>query len=300
MELRHLRYFVAVAEELHFGRAARRLHIVQPTLSAQIVRLEEELGVPLFYRTKRRVELTSAGRAFLPEARQTLEQSERAIREARRAAAGETGQLGIGVTAQASYNIITKVGSIYRERFPGVELAPREMNSSVQVEALREGSIEVGFLRLPGGYEDEDLEVKAFSQEPLMAVLPKSHPLSVHKRVPLESLADESFIVPKRDREPGFYEQLLIVCERAGFVPRVAHETTEIQVGLGLTAAGLCVGLLPASVRNLSMTGVVFKKLAEPVPEVVLSVAWRRGALSSAARAFLKVAEEVARKPVRS
>ena len=148
MELRHLRYFVAVAEELHFGRAAKRLHIVQPTLSAQIARLEEELGVSLLYRTKRKVELTEAGRAFLAEAHKTLEHSERAVREARRAASGEAGRLAVGLVGSATYGVLTEVLGLYSERFPDVQLAPHEMNTVGQIEALREGSIQVGFLRL--------------------------------------------------------------------------------------------------------------------------------------------------------
>ena len=299
MELRHLRYFVAVAEELHFGRAAKRLHIVQPTLSAQIVRLEEELGVPLFYRTKRRVELTSAGRAFLPEARQTLEGSERAIREARRAASGETGRLTIGLVGSATYSVLTEVLSVYRERFPDVELAPREMNTVDQVEALREGTIEVGFLRPSSDFYTEDLTVKAFIREPMVMVLPKDHRLSSLKLVSLKALAGEPFVLPSREREPGFYEQVKRACREAGFTPRVAQEVTEMQVGLGLGASGMgVVGLLPASVRNIKATGIVFKKLVKPVPQMELSVAWRPETLSPAARAFFDVAAQVARRPL--
>lgn len=256
MELRHLRYFVAVAEELHFGRAAKRLHIVQPTLSAQIVRLEEELGVPLLYRTKRRVELTMAGKAFLPEARQTLEQSERAIREARRAASGETGRLTIGLVGSATYSVLTEVLGVYRERFPDVELAPREMNTVDQVPALREGIIEVGFLRPSQDQDTEDLTVEVLAQEPLMAVLPKNHRLCSLKLVPLKALAGEPFVLPAREREPGFYEQVKRACQDAGFAPRVAQQVTEMQVGLGLGASGMgVVGLLPASVRNIRLPG---------------------------------------------
>ena len=297
VELRHLRYFVAVAEELHFGRAAKRLHIVQPTLSAQIVRLEEELGVPLFYRTKRRVELTSAGTAFLPEARRTLEQSERAIREARRAASGETGRLAIGLVGSATYSVLTEVLSVYRERFPDVILAPREMNTVGQVEALREGTIEVGFLRPASGFEAQDLRLEVFIREPMVVVLPKDHRLATLKLVPLEALAAEPFVLPSREREPGFNEQVTRACQEAGFTPTVVQEVTEMQVGLGLGAAGLgVVGLLPSSVRNITASGIVFKKLAKPVPEMDLSVAWRPEALSPAARAFLDAAARIARR----
>lgn len=298
VELRHLRYFVAVAEELHFGRAAKRLHIVQPTLSAQIIRLEGELGVPLFYRTKRRVELTSAGEAFLPEARRTLEGSERAIREARRAASGETGRLTIGLVGSATYSVLTEVLlGVYRERFPDVTLAPREMNTVDQVEALHEGTIEVGFLRPPSGFDAKDLKLDVFIREPMVAVLPKDHRLATLKLVPLKALAGEPFVLPSREREPGFNEQVTRACQDAGFAPKVAQEVTEMQVGLSLTASGMgMVGLLPASIRNIKAAGITFKKLAKPVPEMDLYVAWRPETLSPAARAFLNVAAQVARR----
>ena len=294
VELRHLRYFVAVAEELHFGRAAKRLHIVQPTLSTQIQRLEAEVGVQLLHRTKRSVGLTEAGRVFLEEARQALEHSERAVRSAKRAAAGEMGRLNVGVTPNATYGVLTDVVTLFRERCPDAAVVPREMHSTAQIEALREGSVEVGFLRLPAGREYEDVEVEFFAREPLMAVLPKSHPLAAEKRVQLESLADEAFLIPDRGLEPGYYEQLVAICESADFVPKVAQETTEIQVGMALTATGGYVGLLPASTRHLKMTGVVAKRLVEPVPEIELSVAWRSGTLSPVARTFLDMAKEVA------
>ena len=301
MELRHLRYFVAVAEELHFGRAAKRLHIVQPTLSAQIARLEEELGVSLLYRTKRKVELTEAGRAFLAEEHKTLERSERAVREARRAASGEAGRLAVGLVGSATYGVLTEVLGLYSERFPDVQLAPREMNTVGQIEALREGSIQVGFLRPRSDFDAEDLRIEIFTREPMMAVLPREHQLCASKVVPLKALAGEPFVLPAREREPGFCEQVANACREAGFVPRVAQEVTEMQVGLGLGAAGMkYVGLLPASVRNIKTTGVVFKKLAKPVPEMTLFIAWRPEGVSPAARAFLDVVEKVVRKPVRS
>ncbi len=293
MELRHLRYFVAVAEELHFGRAARRLHIVQPTLSAQIQRLEAELGVRLFHRTKRSVRLTEAGRAFLEEACLALEHSERAIRAARRVASGELGQLNVGVAPSATYSVLTDVIGLFHERCPEVVVVPREMNTSVQVEALHEGSIEIGFLRLPDAHGFDSLEVRTFVRERLMAVLPDSHPLTALEQVPLEGLAGEPFLLPCQNREPGFCEQIIAVCERAGFFPKVRQRTTELQVGMALTAANGYVGLLPESACHLKTTGVVFKQLVEPVPEMELSVAWRKGELPPVARAFLGICGEI-------
>ena len=293
MELRHLRYFVTLAEELHFGRAARRLHIVQPTLSNQIFRLEEELGVQLFYRTKRSVELTDAGRAFLREARHTLEHSARAIREARRVAVGEAGHLEIGFVGSAIVGIISLVTGSFKERFPDVELAPHELNTSEQVVALIAGRIQVGFLRVPASFSDEDIEIQSFIQEPLIAVLPEAHPLSELSQVPLAALAKEPFITPAQAREPGYYEQLFNVCEHSGFVPEVAQEVTELQVGLRLVAAGVGLSLVPASVRDLKTTGVVYRKLTEPPPRIELSIAWLRDNKHPALLTFLDVCEEI-------
>ncbi len=178
MELRHLRYFVAVAEELHFGRAAKRLNVVQPALSKQISRLENELGVRLLNRTKRSVELTEAGRVFLEDARQVLDQSERAALKARMMAKGEIGCVEVGTVGSATYGVFKEVWGLYCKRFPEVTLAPYELTTAEQVEALRDGKIELGFLRLPADYDDDDLEVRAFLKEQLMAALSTTHPLS--------------------------------------------------------------------------------------------------------------------------
>lgn len=178
MELRHLRYFVAVAEELHFGRAAKRLNVVQPALSKQISRLENELGVRLLNRTKRSVKLTEAGGVFLEDARRVLDQSERAVLKARLIAQGEIGFLEVGTVGSATYGVFTEVWGLYRKRFPYVALAPHEMTTAKQVEALRDGDLEIGYLRLPADYVDEDLEVRTFLREPLMAALSTTHPLS--------------------------------------------------------------------------------------------------------------------------
>ncbi|WP_273845524.1 LysR substrate-binding domain-containing protein [Rubrobacter calidifluminis] len=296
MELRHLRYFVAVAEELHFGRAAKRLHIVQPTLSAQIQRLEKEVGARLLYRTKRTVRLTEAGLAFLEEAYLALEHSEKALQAARRVASGEAGLLAIGLVGSATYSVVTEVLSLYGKRFPGVHLAPREINTLDQISALQEGSIQIGFLRPPADFAPDDLKIEPFVKEPMMAVLPRDHPLTGSRTVPLAALSGEAFVLPSDEREPGFCEQVTRACEEAGFTPKIEQEVSEIQVGLGLNAAGRYVGLLPSSARHIKTTGIVFKRLAKPVPMMTLYIAWRPENLSATGLAFLGVCEEVSKR----
>lgn len=294
MELRHLRYFVAVAEELHFGRAAERLRVVQPAVTQQIRRLERELGLRLLVRSSRGVLLTEAGSAFLRGARASLDYSERAVLEARRAASGEEGRVRVGLVGSAAHGVLTGIARPFGERFPGVSLAPREMNSLPQTEALRAGRLDVGFLYLPPDRGFGDLEAEPFAEEPLVAVLPASHPLADSRRVRLEAMSEELFVVADRTREPGWDEQFRDACRGHGFVPKVAAETTELLVALGLVAAGAGVALLPASVCDLKVDGVAYRQLTTPAPAVRLSVAWSRQSPPPAARTFLGFAREFA------
>ena len=199
MELRHLRYFVAVAEELHFGRAARRLHIAQPPLSRQIRDLERDVGTPLFERRPRGVELTPAGRAFLPEARLTLAQAERAQRTAQRAAMGETGRLRVGfVEAAADTGILPDVLSFFRMHLPSIGLSLFEMDSLQQAEAFRDGRIDLGLLSSIPPDAARWLQVEVVHREPLVLAMPPTHPLVGRKRLALRDLAGESFVLIPR------------------------------------------------------------------------------------------------------
>ncbi|MBV9229224.1 MAG: LysR family transcriptional regulator, partial [Chloroflexi bacterium] len=193
MELRHLHYFIAVAEELHFGKAAERLQMAQPPLSQQIRQLEDELGVQLFYRTKRHVQLTEAGHVFLQEARQTLIQAEQAIVAARRAGRGELGRLAIGFVGSATSDILPTLIRGFQERYPEVELLLRELTTAQQVRALQDGRIHVGILRPP--VHDDTLRIETLFKEPLIVALPERHPLSSQVQLPIEALAREHFIL---------------------------------------------------------------------------------------------------------
>jgi len=291
MELRHLRYFVTVAEELHFSRAAARLHMAQPPLSQQIRRLEEEIGVTLFTRTRRRVELTAAGREFLREAQTLLELSHQAVRTAQRASRGEIGRLAIGFVASADLDVLPRVLRVWHRRFPQVEIVLHGLLPAPQIEALREGRIQVGFLRLP--VDEAGVVVERIQREPLVAVLPARHRLAQRARVRLSDLAGEPMVLFPRELAPGYYDLYVGACRQAGFTPRVAHEALGIQTNLGLVAAGLGFTLLPSAIRNLRRSGVVYRPLAPPTPQTDMALAYLREQSSPVLKAFCEIAREV-------
>ncbi|HYR95104.1 MAG TPA: LysR substrate-binding domain-containing protein [Candidatus Binatus sp.] len=293
MELRHLRYFVAVAEELHFGRAAVRLRMAQPPLSHQIRQLEEEMGVALFHRTKRRVEITPAGQVFLEEVRHLFAQAELAVSRAQRANRGEIGKLGIGFVPSADLDILPRVLRTWGKRFPRVEIDLHALLAVAQVEALREDRIQVGFVRLP--VDGGGLVIETIQQEPLMAVLPAGHRLARCARVRLADLAGDPMIMFPRRVASGYYDLLISACRGAGFTPQVLHEPGSIQTNLGLVSAKLGVTLMPASIRTLRRAGVVYRPLAPPVPQVEMALAYRRDDRSAVLPAFLQVVREVVR-----
>lgn len=292
MELRHLRYFVAVGEELHFGRAARRLHLAQPPLSRQIQALEKELGVRLLERTKRHVELTPAGRVFLEHARKLLSQADDAVVAARRAARGEIGRLAVGFVGSATYSVLPELLRVFHARFPEVELVLHEMTSAHQHQALREGRIEVGFVR--PAIPDEALARCVIRREPLVAALPAGHRLAQDNGpLPLSDLAGEPFILFPRDPRPSFGDLITGYCVAAGFSPRVVQETQEMQTAVSLVAAGIGVSLVPEAVRSLPRTGVTYRRLTEP-PVTELTMVYRHDHPSAVLRAFLEVVEQAA------
>lgn len=290
MELRHLRYFVAVAEELHFGRAATRLFIVQPSLSQQIRQLEDELGFPLLKRTKRSVELTDAGKVFLAEARNVLAQVQEAKRAAQRAYRGEIGRLVIGYISSSTYDLLPMMLSAYRERFPHVDVALRELTTQEQLRALEEESIQVGLLRLP--INDPMIHVKVVRREPIVCVLPEGHPLAKHARITVPLLANEPFVLQSRQRGGGYYAQLMNLCLTSGFSPNVIQEVTEMHTIVSLVAAGMGVSLVPLSVKNIRSQGVVYRELEGSTPLTEMAVAWLLNSHSTIVQNFLEVATE--------
>ncbi len=292
MELRHLRYFVTVAEELHFGRAAERLSIVQPSLSQQIQQLEKELGFPLLYRTKRSVELTDAGKVFLVEAKRVLTQVQEAKRAAQRASRGEVGRLVVGYISSSTYDLLPLMLRVYRERFPAVEVGLRELTTQEQVRALEEEYIHVGLLRLP--INAPLVKVEVVRREPIVCVLPEEHPLASHERIAVSLLADEPFVLQSSHRGGGYYIQLMKLCLSSGFTPNVVQEVTEMHTIVSLVAAGMGVSLVPLSARNIRSQGVVYRELEGPPALTEMAVAWLRYSRSTLVQNFLAVARETA------
>lgn len=294
MELRHLRYFVTVAEERNFTRAAERLHMAQPPLGQQIRKLEKELGVSLFHRTKRRVALTDAGSVFLEEARRTLRQAEQAARAAKAAGRGEAGRLAIGFVGSATYEVLPRVLRGYRGRYPDVALDLRQLSTNEQLRALRDGSIGVGLVRTlrdePRDLEGIDLMI--VSHKPLVAALPDTHPLASSRSVWLADLAEEAFILYPREVAPASYDRVLKLCSDAGFAPRVEQEASEMQTITGLVAARLGVSLVPGSVRFLRTHGIRYVPVEDETEPRQLAVVWNSGDASPILSGFLEVAGE--------
>jgi len=256
MELRHLRYFVAVAEELHMGRAAARLHISQPPLSQQIAALESEIGTLLFIRRGRGLCLSAAGSAFLEYARQTLVMAEHAVAVAREVGHGETGRLSVGYVSSLTYTYLPAIIQRFRQAYPRVGLSLHEMSVADQVRSLHERSLQIGLLR--GPLENAGLECDELVAEPFMLALPVAHALTKCGTVGVAQLRDETFIVHLGG---VFYGPLLRLCRRAGFDPVIVQEVTQIHAAVGLVGAGMGVALERASARALKIDGVAFRPI---------------------------------------
>jgi DNA-binding transcriptional LysR family regulator len=291
MELRHLRYFLAVAEELHFGRAAARLHMAQPPLSQQIRQLERELGFDLFARSTRRVRLTDAGRAFRDEARAALDRLADATAAAQRVARGDAGALAVGFVASATYAVLPRLYRLFHERHPGVRLTLSELSTAEQVVALRAGDIQVGLARAPVG--DDALLAEPIADEPLVVALPARHALARRDEIPLHDLAGQPFVLFPRQPRPGWIDVVRGACEAAGFRPAVAQEALELSTAVTLVAAGIGVSLVPASARALRLEGLVYRPLRPPTPTTRLLALRLPDEPRPAVDRFLEVVREV-------
>ncbi len=293
LDFRRLYYFVVVAEELHFTRAAERLHIAQPPLSYQIQQLERELGVQLFNRTRHQVQLTEAGQVLLEAARRILGQVEQTVYAVRRVGQGEVGFLTIGFIPSASNNILPLVLQTFHQRFPDVQLFLKEMTPDQIVRGLHEQQIDVGILYLP--LDDSELNTQAILREPLLAVLPIAHVQATLPGVALHTLADEHFIVHSRYvAVPGLFSHIMEACRQAGFIPKVVEQAWLMQTIIGLVGANMGIALVPASVRNLHREGVIYKPLLDVSTEVAMGVISRRDEEMPVLQRFLQVVDEVA------
>jgi len=285
MELRQLRYFVAVAEELHFRRAAERLHISQPPLSQQIRALEDELGFALLERTRRRVQLTPAGEAFLRDARVILSELDGAVATARGIDAGQTGRLRVGFVGSALLSIVPGTVERFRSSRPGVAIELRERSTVDQLRAISAGVIDVGLVRPP--IEDEaGLRAETVLRERTVAALPAAHPLAALARVPLRRLAVEPLVLFPRAQAPGFHDLLIGALADTGAGPRVIQYAPEMLTIIGLVAAGTGVSLVPASVGRLALDGVAYRPVTG-APRSELVAITRRGDDSALVRAFV-------------
>jgi DNA-binding transcriptional LysR family regulator len=284
-EIWQLRYFIAVAERLHFGRAAAALHISQPPLSRAVRSLETTLGVSLLTRTRRRVELTPEGARLLDEARRTLTQLERAVQELRGMAAGEQGRLRIGFVSLADFSVLPGLLRGFKSAHPGVRLALREMLSPEQSAALAAGDLDFGLLLPP---VPDTLEHMVVQRERFVAALPAQHRLA-RERGPLamSALAGESFVMVPREIAPGLYDIVAGLAARAGISLNVAQEAIQMQTVVSLVSSGLGAAIVPASLANLGRRGVVYRPLADRHPALELWLAWPPGALSAAGREFV-------------
>lgn len=300
MELRHLRYFVAVAEEGHVTRAADRLGIQQPPLSLQIKALEREVGALLFRRKPRGMELTAAGRAFLTDAQAILTHVDHAFAITRRTARGEEGRIAIGFTSSAPFHpFVPRVIRAFRETFPLVALTLEESGTGELTDAVRAERLDAVFIRSSAA-DLSALTVHFLLEEEMMAALPAAHPLAARsdtaRPIDIAALAKEPFVLYRRPAGPGFYDAIIGACRDAGFNPAVAQEAPRILSTLNLVAAGLGVSIVPASLQRMQMDGVVYRRL-KTVRKLVapLSLAVRKTEPSPAVRRFVDLARKTAK-----
>jgi DNA-binding transcriptional LysR family regulator len=286
MQMRHLECFLAVAEELHFTRAAQRLHLSQPPLSRHVRELEEELGVALFRRTRRNVTLTNAGKAYQQRVHSILSQLAQAREEAVRIHRGEVGTLTIGFVGALTYEFLPGLLRRYRARMPNVHLSLRDMVPAEQIEALATGRIDVGFAGILPDDCAPEIAHRVLRRERMAAALPDGHILAKRKTIPLEALAEEPWVVMERKISPTYDRFIRRLCAQAGFSPRVEHEAARAQAMLGLVAIGLGVTIVPETIARLPSPGVVFRPLKQRLI-YEHAVIWRAGTVSSLASAFL-------------
>jgi DNA-binding transcriptional LysR family regulator len=289
VELRHLRYFAAVARHLNYTEASRRLNVAQPAISQTILDLEDELGVKLLLRTKRSVQLTAAGTAFLREADEILRRANEAQQLAQRAARGEVGILGIGFFGTAFAPILPSLVQAYRRKFPNVELRLYELNPDQQLVAFDEGRIDLGFTRKLPSDRRAEFEEEVVYTDQLAIALPAAHALAKSKVIRLKDLASEAFVQFHRNGAPGLFDEVIAVCRRAGFAPRISYEPSLMATAMTLVESGLGVSLIPRCVRTLKRPQAVIRPIAPKSAPIPLCVIWRKSAQNPALAAFLDI-----------
>jgi DNA-binding transcriptional LysR family regulator len=292
-ELRHLRYFVTVAEELNFSRAATRLHMAQPPLSVAIRQLERELGTDLFVRTSREVRLTPAGEAFLDGARRTLAEVDRAIDAAKRAAAGELGQLRLGFSWSARFETLPALGRAFRARHPDIELLSQEMWNAHMAPALRAGTIDAAISLCPE--VDSDIESDPIRTESVVLVSAASETPVTAGTISLATLADQTFVLFPRELAPRLHDVLVDICRRSGFEPKIRSESFHTSWDIDLFSESSVVALAPRSVATGLGDGVTATPLSGAPNELETRLLWRAGDPSPALESFRSTARTVYR-----
>ncbi|HWL22245.1 LysR family transcriptional regulator [Priestia megaterium] len=285
MELRQLQYFIAVAEELNFSRAAERVKITQPPLSLQIQNLEKELDIVLFYRNKRQVKLTDAGKLFYTEVCKIFNHLERAVEDAKRTQHGEIGTIRVGFVGSATYDILPSILREFRNLYSEVEVHLFEMSTPMQLEALREGEIDIGVLRPP--VNDEIIHTEIVSTVPCVLAVPKQHPLLKIKNVSLSDLKTYPFVMLSRKTWSNLYDEILGLCN-----PIIQQEALEFQTVIGLVAAKLGIAVVPQSAVNLHTQDVVYLDLDDQLPVASMGIAWRQKDQSPLVQSFIQLARE--------
>ena len=290
MELTQLKYFTAVAEELHFGKAAKRLHISQPPLSIQIRKLEEELGVPLFQRTSRVVVITDAGLIFLEEARMILNRADLALERMRSLAEGQTGFLSIGFNEPAINTFLPSAVFRFKKRYPEVELRLEEIETSMQFDALRNHQIQLGFLRPSTEKELEEFSRRLIFSEHYLLALPEKHPLRRYETVPPSALNGVELLIFARRVNPGIFDKIVQIMNHAKIRPRIRQDAGNKLTTLALVRAGVGAALVPESCRNNAPSGVIFRTLALNLPSVDIYALWQKDRENECVANFLKLA----------
>lgn len=288
--IRQLECFIAVAEELHFRRAAERLRLAQPGLTRQIQALERQLGVRLLERSQRRVQLTAAGAALLEEGRRAVEQLRQAVEIARRTGRGELGRLTIASIGSAIHDVLPELLREFGARHPAVEVTLREMSTPMQAEAIRRGEVDLGFLRLPA--DTSGLVERTVRVESMAVMVPREHPLARLERIPLTALGEEPMIVFPAAPRPSWADIVIDACRQAGFEPRIVQQAIESAAVVSFVAAGIGIAVVPEGLRVLVRPEVAYRMVMPPAPTTRLALVRRPGEVAPAARGFLEILDE--------
>jgi DNA-binding transcriptional LysR family regulator len=286
MELRHLRYFVAVAEQLHFRHAAEIMHIAQPALSQQIRQLEEEIGVTLFERSRHKVRLTPAGKAFYENAQRILQNADRAVTKARKVESGDAGTIRIGFVSTAAIHVLPVAMKKFQKQVPLAEVELNELAAGEQIDRLYREQLDVGFVHAK--LSRDVMKTRVVARDRLIVAVPSSCKLARCRRVDMKDLSAWTAIMPAGHSSSGFYEQVRMAYQRAGVRPERVHNTRLLQTGLLLVAAGLGVSLVPESFQSIHVKGVVYRKLKVEPPLSELVAVWRRDNASPLLDRFIK------------